>query len=332
MSLSPPTRQSRAIGALLALHAGDCLGATVEFRSHSQIAASHPHGVRDIVGGGPFRWPAGHATDDTDLTRAVLLAYMSRHEQGADFDVVRAAADNCLAWLRGDGWPGRRRGERPRDVGNATAEGLNRYKRTRDPDKAGAGPRRAGNGSLMRCLATGLFQTDAELRVRESMAISKVTHDDVRCMVACAVYNEIVAALLRGLSVTDAIDAGEAVAVRLEDGRDGPVFAAVRLGKEIRVQDMAEQGPPAAAMPGRCSGYVLDSLALGVSALLDVRRLEDVLVDVVRIGWDTDTNAAIAGGLLGARDGEEGVPVRWREKLQFGGEFREIVVLLTRAH
>ena len=28
--LPPPTRQSRAIGALLALHAGDCLGATVE--------------------------------------------------------------------------------------------------------------------------------------------------------------------------------------------------------------------------------------------------------------------------------------------------------------
>ncbi|KAL2105711.1 hypothetical protein VUR80DRAFT_7008 [Thermomyces stellatus] len=321
-----PTRQSRAIGALLALHAGDCLGATVEFRSHQHIAAVYPAGLRDIVGGGTFRWPAGHATDDTDLTRAVLLAYKSRRDAGAaDFDVVRAAADNCLAWLDGD-WPS---GEVPRDVGNATAQGLHLYRMTGDPAMAGAGPGSAGNGSLMRCLPTGLFQPDPELRIQESMAISKITHDDYRCVVACAVYNAIVAALLQGLPADEAVAAGEAVAARLEKGRDGEVFRSLQQGKELRVSDMARHGPPK-TMPGQCSGYVLDSLAVAVSALLDARSLEDVLVDVVGIGGDTDTNAAIAGGLLGARDGEEAVPARWKEKLQFGEEFREIAILLTR--
>ncbi|SPO04376.1 related to ADP-ribosyl-glycohydrolase [Cephalotrichum gorgonifer] len=323
-----PTRQSRIIGALLALHAGDSLGATVEFKTHAQIASRYPSGLRDIVGGGPFNWPAGHATDDTDLTRAVLIAYKSRRESGsADFDVVKAAAENSLAWFDGN-WPGRAPGELPKDVGNATMQGLDKYRRTRDPERSGAGQGSAGNGSLMRCLPTGLFQSDPELLVQESMAISKITHNDFRCVVACAVYNSIVAALIRGNSVDDAIEAGEAVAVRLEKRGGGEVYKSVQLGKELKISDMAQRGPPR-SLPGGCSGYVLDSLTVAIAALLDQRRLEDVLVDVVGIGRDTDTNAAIAGGLLGTRDGVESIPIRWKEVLQFGEEFRAIAAFLS---
>ena len=89
-------------------------------------------------------------------------------------------------------------------------------------------------------------------------------------------------------------------------------------------------GPPADVLPGRCAGYVLETLAVGVAAVLDTGRgLEDVLVDVVRLGRDTDTNAAVAGGLLGARDGHQAVPSRWKDKLQFAGEFRQIALSLT---
>lgn len=96
----------------------------------------------------------------------------------------------------------------------------------------------------------------------------------------------------------------------------------------MRVDDMAKSGPPP-DMKGNCGGYVLESLTVAVAAVLDSRCLEDVIVDVIRIGRDTDTNAAIAGGLLGARDGEAAIPKRWREKLQFGGEFMEIALQLV---
>ena len=39
---------------------------------------------------------------------------------------------------------------------------------------------------------------------------------------------------------------------------------------------------------------------------------EEALVDTVRRGGDTDTNAAIAGALLGAVHGVEALPLRWR--------------------
>lgn len=303
-------RRDRLAGGLLGVHAGDALGATVEFSPWAEIRARYPDGVREIVGGGPFGWPPGHATDDTDLTRAVLLAQLSPGR-----DVVRACADNMVDWLRGN-WPDREPGSEPRDIGGATGDGLRRYLRTGDPRDAGAGAGRAGNGSLMRCLPTALAVGERDRRIRESMEISAITHDDPRCTVACAAYNEIAAALLADAGPDEAVAVGRATADRL-GGTD--VGAAIDHGRRLRPATLAATGDTFLA--DDAAGFVLDSLSLAVAALLDPRPLPDVLIDVVRVGNDTDTNAAIAGGLLGIRDGAPAIPARWRSALQFGDEF-----------
>jgi ADP-ribosylglycohydrolase len=306
------TRRDRVAGGLLGVHAGDALGATVEFSSWEAIRSRYPDGVTEIVGGGPFGWPPGHATDDTDLTRAVLLAYLSPGD-----DVVRAAADNMLRWLDGD-WPDREPGNAPRDIGGATLAGLVRYRRTGDPRASGAGTGRAGNGSLMRCLPTALAVGERDRRVRESMEISAVTHDDPRCTVACAAYNEIAAALLAGAGSADAVDAGRDTAVAL----GGPGVAdAIGYGRALRPAMLARTGETHLA--DDAAGFVLDSLSLAVAAVLDDRPLPEVLVDIVRVGMDTDTNGAIAGGLLGVRDGVGAIPDRWLARLQFAAEFTD---------
>ncbi|KAF2241680.1 ADP-ribosylglycohydrolase family protein [Trematosphaeria pertusa] len=324
MTAPPPL--SPTLGALLGVHTGDSLGATLEFTTHSRIKSTYPTGLRDIIGGGAFSWPPGHATDDTDLTRAVLLAYRDREEfrkagssQAEEFDVAKCAAECSLKWLEGD-WPERKKGSRPIDIGGATLTGLSKYARSRDPKNCGAGPGSAGNGSLMRCIPTALFTRGREGRIKESMAISAVTHNDARCTVSCAVYNEIVASLVSGATPKGAVDVGLEVATSL----DCPsVEAAISRGESLSISKIAEEGP-GEELPDRTSGYVLQSLSVAIAALLDPRSFEDVLVDVVRIGGDTDTNGAIAGGLLGARDGIEAIPPRWLEKLQFRGEFEEL--------
>ncbi|OAA47334.1 ADP-ribosylglycohydrolase family protein [Beauveria brongniartii RCEF 3172] len=271
------TRESRIVGALLGLHAGDALGATVEFQSHGSIKAAYPPGhssssttLGSITGGGAFRWPPGHATDDTDMTRGVLLAYLD-------------------------------------------------------------------------CLTDAAHAHDDRL-VAESLRISRITHDDALCTVSCAVYNTIVAELVQGRGPDAAVDAGIRLCRKLEHAPPPPqdkkkttttpppsVLGALKLGTQLRLQGLARFGPPPSAMPGQCSGYVLESLSVAVAALLDPRCLEDVLVDVLRVGKDTDTNAAIAGGLLGARDGEDAIPRRWQDKLQFGKEFRTMATNIIRS-
>jgi ADP-ribosylglycohydrolase len=309
-ALPPDERRNRVAGALLGVHAGDALGAAVEFSSWASIRARYPQGLRDIVGGGPFGWPPGHATDDTDLTRAVLLAYLAPSD-----DVVRAAADHMLAWLRG-AWPGRAPGSTPPDIGRATAIGLHRYRETGDPRAAGAGAGQAGNGSLMRCIPTALAVSDRPRRIRESMEISAITHDDERCTVACAAYNEVVAALLAGTSPEEAVGTGLAAAVELGNSA---VVDAIRHGRQLRPATVADTGQT--SLPDEAAGFVLDSLSLAVAAVLDPRPMPEVLVDIVRVGNDTDTNAAIAGGLLGARDGATAIPADWLSLLQFAEEF-----------
>jgi ADP-ribosylglycohydrolase len=304
------TREDRIAGGLLGVHAGDSLGAGVEFESWQAIREAFPDGPREIAGGGVFAWPPGHATDDTDLTRAVLLAYLEPGD-----DVVRAAADHMLDWLHGR-WPGRTPGQRPKDIGGATASGLAAYEGSGDPRRAGAGEGSAGNGSLMRCIPTALAVPDRERRLREAAEISAVTHDDERCTAACAAYVEIAASLLAGSAPHDAVAAGERAA---EELHAKAVVDAVRFGRTMNLAVAAESGSTGLADGG--GGYVLDSLSLAVAAVLDERSFEDVVVDVVRTGRDTDTNGAIAGGLAGVRDGAGGIPSRWVSVLQFRDEF-----------
>jgi ADP-ribosylglycohydrolase len=228
-----------------------------------------------------------------------------------------------LAWLRGD-WPGRQPGTTPRDIGGATDTGLRRYRDTGDPRNAGAGPGRAGNGSLMRCLPTALAVNDQDRRIRESMEISAITHDDRRCTVACAAYNEIAAALLDGTTAVDAVAVGVAVASTLGSTA---VAEAISYGEQLRPAMLARTGQTFLA--DNAAGFVLDSLSLAAAAVLDPRPLPEVLIDVVRIGNDTDTNAAIAGGLLGVRDGVGAIPARWRAVLQFADEFTSAADILS---
>jgi len=49
--------------------------------------------------------------------------------------------------------------------------------------------------------------------------------------------------------------------------------------------------------------------------LLHAKSLEEGVVDTVMRGGDTDTNAAIAGALMGAVYGREAVPSQWVEKI-----------------
>ncbi|GIH06492.1 ADP-ribosylglycohydrolase [Rhizocola hellebori] len=306
-------------GALLGVHAGDALGATVEFSPWSAIRASYPDGPREIVGGGAFGWPPGHATDDTDLTRAVLLAYL----ESGDEDVVRSSARHMLDWLEGR-WPGRAQGSNPRDVGRATLTGLRRFAASGDPYTSGCGQGQAGNGSLMRCIPTALAVPDRERRISESMQISGITHSDTRCTVACAAYNEMAAALLEGQPPAEAVAIGQTTAQELGSK---PVADAIGYGSQLKPAMLVLTGQT--FLEDDAAGYVLDSLSLAVAAVLDERPFPDVVVDIVRLGNDADTNGAIAGGLLGARDGAAAIPPRWVSLLQFEEEFHAAATVLA---
>lgn len=275
--------ESRIAGGLLGVAAGDALGATLEFLSPSEISSRF--GIhREIVGGGAFSWQPGEGTDDTDLTWAVLAAYLD----GAY--MLGRVADNMLAWFDSD----------PRDIGGATSRALGRLERTGDPRKSGnTGEFSCGNGSLMRCIPTALARPDGATRRRELAEISAITHAHVRCVDSCIAYGEIANSLLEGASVADALASARALDL------DPVVNGALDVDPALDVQDL------------RTGGYVIDSLGCSVWAIQQDGSFEDVLVALVNRGKDADTTGAIAGGLLGVFHGMEAIPSRWRTKLEY---------------
>jgi ADP-ribosylglycohydrolase len=260
--------------------------------------ASYPDGLRDIVSGGPFNWAPGDPTDDTDLTWSLARGYLD-----ADFDrsqVLSAAADRMAAWYAGG----------PPDVGGTTATALRAYRRSGDPKTSGSAENHAqANGSLMRTMPVAIARLgDMALRASEARALSAVTHAHPVCLDACVVYCDIAGALVNGAPVDTAIDGA------LERSE---------LNAEVRAAVGNARGSGDFAfddLSGPRGGYVLWSLKVAIRTVTTAPDVEEGLVAVVMLGDDADTNGAIAGGLLGARDGLDGIPSRWTDRLRLADD------------
>lgn len=314
----------RAKGALLGLAVGDALGTTYEFERIEQAAypalATGP--ATDVVGGGPFGLVAGQITDDTQM--AVCLARSLGERGQLDLEDV---GRRYVAWT-GEAF----------DIGNQTRSAIARIAAGELASSAGletwraSGLRAAGNGSLMRTapIAVAYARAEGTALVDAAIAESMITHADPRCALACAAFDAAIAGAIVG-----AIDGREMVAV----ARRTLVTAAARLTALWAADERpAEHGRIAEAQreltadldgaladePGvygaeldlhRTAGFVRVAFRLAFWHVVHTRSWSEALVDVASRGGDADTNAAIGGALLGARDGATAIPAPWIERV-----------------
>jgi ADP-ribosylglycohydrolase len=277
-------RTDRAVASVLGLAVGDALGAPFEFRRASEIPDPLPAFERPWMGMPPGTW-----TDDTAMARNLWRSLIA-HEGGLNLEDVLA---RHLAWLASD----------PPDVGNLTRRVLSR---TRDgaTDAARAyveerGPEvSAGNGSVMYCAPLGVVhaRSPGELSAL-APALSALTHRDERCRTACLAVTLAAAGLVAG-------DAPEPAVVAALDA-----VAMLDGGEELEYL-VAESGR-ARPLDGPDMGFTLFTAGIALQVAGEGRGFEDGLRYVVSLGGDTDTNAAVAGALLGAGHGMAAIPPPW---------------------
>lgn len=291
MTERSPGWRDRAAGVLLATAAGDALGAGYEFTYPT------PEMTIDMIGGGPFGFEPGEWTDDTSMAIAVARVTAAgidvRTPAGLD-----AVAKGFAQWYA----------SHPKDIGNQTRAVLSARDTTGAAMQATARSltgRKGGNGSLMRTAAIGIaYLDDPTACVQAAAEVSALTHDDKPAHQACQLWSFAIRhAVLTGTfdGVRGYLDvAGEAVAAYW-----GPLL------------EQAETGTPQ-EFPN--NGWVVHALQTAWWAIThadqtDASHLPAALELAVRAGHDTDTTAAIAGGLLGARWGASAVPAAWRRRL-----------------
>src|SRR5688572_10696965 len=319
------TESERARGALLGLAVGDALGTTYEFERLEQppypVLATGP--ATDVVGAGPFGLEAGQVTDDTQL--AVCLARSLAERGGLE---VADVAARYVAWS-----------EHAFDIGAQTLAAIERLGEGEPPSSAALevwreyGRRPAGNGSLMRTapIAVALRGAphDSRLLIDAAIADSLITHADPRCVLACAAFDAAIAAAIagpldgramvsvarraleRGAARLGAVWAGDTTGDRehvalAADALAGDLDAALRDDPDVYREDLHVH---------RTAGFVRVAFRLAFWHAAHAPSWRDALVDIASRGGDADTNAAIAGALLGARDGAAAIPAAWVERV-----------------
>ena len=290
--------KGRFIGALLGAAAGEALGAPHEGKTAGQVG-----NAREITGGGI--WAAGEPTDDIDLTLILLRSIVARRRLDTN-DV----ALGLIKWFAG----------KPKDVGNLTRAALENLRAGEPPSQSGAiawedsGRKAAGNGSVMCCAPIGLLHVkNLDGLADDAAAASRITHYDPRCVGACAGVATAIALLVRGGK-----DAEEAIAraATAAGAHSDDALLAIERGASRKPEDLHFDGDD--------RGYALLTLELAFSALGSAASLEEGLVAVVARGGDTDTNACVAGALLGARFGKGQVPERWLSRLKAAPELTSL--------
>ncbi|WP_114201995.1 ADP-ribosylglycohydrolase family protein [Janibacter anophelis] len=311
MSLST-AQTDRACGVILGSAVGDALGAGYEFG----CAAVGPEGPQ-MIGGGLGNFAPGEWTDDTSMTWPIAAVAA----KGADLrspEALDEIAQGFLDWYASG----------PPDIGTQTRKVLGSVSRTLPEELAQQASRReapgglaaemtaaatrlhertghtAGNGSLMRTSPVALAHLGDERAIVEAAtAISALTHTDERAGQACVLWS---------LAINHAVLEGE---LNLRAGLPH-LSSEARAFWTARI-DEAESRDPRTFAP---NGYVVTALQAAWSAIhhtpvpeeMPCRHLQHSLDTAIRIGNDTDTVAAIAGGLLGARWGASAVPAAWR--------------------
>jgi ADP-ribosylglycohydrolase len=292
----------RAIGSILGLAIGDALGAPFEFRRRSQVAFPLPAFELPWNGMPPGTW--------TDNTAMAMNLWTSLIDHGGALD-LGDVMDRHLAWLGSD----------PPDIGNQTRAALTlAWEGTADPARVvfeRRGPEvSAGNGSVMYCAPLGIVRArQPELLVEEAPALSRLTHWDGRCQTACLAVTSAVAALVRGEAADAAVLNGLAVVADREGGEE--------------LEFLVGEAGRARQIDGPDMGFALFTAGIALQVAGEELDFEEGLRYVVGLGGDTDTNAAVAGALLGALHGIDAIPPDWLGTLVAGGTILEDAVALA---
>lgn len=300
----------RAAGALLGTAAGDALGVPYEFTRRPG-----PGELAAMIGGGLGDFAPGEWSDDTSMIVAIARVAAS----GADLTrqaALDAVAEGFLEWYD-DG---------PPDIGNQTravlaatrrrlAGGESRPARVMTEEAriyAETESRSAGNGALMRTAPVALAQLDDRVRLGEAARlVARLTHDDPLAGDSCVLWSEAIRVAV--LEERIAPDAGLDL---LPESRRARWRGWLDDAMDI-ARNHSEPVPGARFNP---NGFTVTALQAAVAAIVSTdapesepsAHLQDALHAAVRIGDDTDTVAAIAGSLLGARWGASAVPDEWR--------------------
>lgn len=297
----------RALGVLYGVACGDALGAPFEFWNSATIQLNRPFEVGDP------RHMEGRCTDDTGMTLALARGLLSGGTKRLEDCVGR----EFIRWYEGN----------PRGVGfacstairNASArlssgylssypdlEPIWAWREAANIAEVLAGRPTDGNGALMRCSFCGLYAKSMNQARSLAARQADMTHTGQMQRKACTWYAATIWALSRS---ADPWLEWERRRKRLPREFEPVVWPSNPGGTAVSTMQAVVNMLDAARK--------LDLERPCAWATSDRKLVRDIMEATVLLGGDTDTVAALVGGLLGAIYGVDAFPRGWRHALEW---------------
>ena len=275
-----PTPQHIRAG-IVAYAAGDALGVPWE--------GSTPEEVRwEALEGLPARgdWPRGATSDDTAQLLLVAEYLVEANGQVDERDFLARLA-KALSGMRG--------------AGPTTQAAVRRFLATGELQATDG----ASIGAAMRALPFGWATPVAAAAHRRELTIrlSRTTHGDPEAIISACVVAEMAAWAIE----QHPVDAVVAAGLREAENAARQYAVGPATLKPLR-RAASGDWPPNTAEP------TLDALATVASVLhvlREARGLVTAMKHAVALGGDTDTTAAIVGGILGCQLEDVGSQIPW---------------------
>ncbi len=305
-----PVRLRRAIqGCIFGTAVADAIGLPFEGLKPGRIER-----LRGLPLKQRFFFGLGMVSDDTEHTCLVAQSLISSAGDGSGF--ARALAWRLRWWFLG----------LPAGIGLATLRAC--LKLWLFIPVRYSGVFSAGNGPAMRSAIIGVYAArDAAQRSALVDINTRITHRDPKALRGSAIVAELAARNALGESLS-ARNAMSELAPIIGDDDD------LRQGLQKAV-DSALQGQSArqfcndTGMAAGVSGYIYHTLPVVVQIVLrHDADYEQAISEAIACGGDTDTVAAIIGGIVGAGQGIAGIPEPWLNDLWDWPRTRQWMALL----
>jgi ADP-ribosylglycohydrolase len=287
---------------MMGLIVADALGVPFEFKSREQMKKNP---CTDMVGFGTYNLEPGCFSDDSTMAIATLDSLHSGYNP-------KDMMEKFVKWyLHGEYTPQ----GKLFDIGFATSEAIENY--IQDQDIASCGLKKVennGNGSLMRILPLCIYLVENKIEDNDAIEmiheVSSLTHAHIRSKIACGIYYFICKEIMKKEDdLITCIQNGMNHAFEYYADLDLELFVFRRMKDCKYLMNINEEDI-------QSSGYVIHSLEASLWCLLNHDNYVDSVLHAVNLGRDTDTTAAITGGLAGLYYGYNAIPECWLKKIK----------------
>jgi ADP-ribosylglycohydrolase len=287
---------------LLGIAVGDAMGLPFEFIERDEISINIG---APMIGFGSHNQAPGTFSDDSSLTFCTVESLIN----GYNLDEIAA---NFVKWKNSSYWTAT--GD-VFDIGDTTSNAIDKIAIGISPHNSGDDDEFSnGNGSLMRILPLVFTVKDfaIEKRYEYTKQLSGITHAHTRSIMACFYYLEFARLIIAGerkkiICSKLSIDLTTFFNQQAETRAELHHFDRILNGSFLNNYKIESINS---------TGYVIDSLEAALYCFMKYNRYEMAIIQAIQLGNDTDTIAAITGGLAALYFGNHTIPEIWLTHLK----------------